>query len=100
MSALRSGCRLRQGDPATHSIQFPREIRMIRFSTLHRTVLALLTALAAPATFAADAWTEEGGNASGNAFNADQTLLGANTLDQMATLWSRFDLTDAYNVTP
>jgi outer membrane protein assembly factor BamB len=73
---------------------------MIKFSKRHGAVLALLTALAAPATFAADAWTEEGGNASGNAFNADQTLLGANTLDQMATLWSRFDLTDAYNVTP
>ena len=62
---------------------------MNKLSTLHGAVLALLTALAAPATFAADAWTEEGGNASGNAFNADQTLLGANTLDQMATLWSR-----------
>jgi outer membrane protein assembly factor BamB len=62
-------------------------------TALRRTVpaclLACATLLAAPASQAADEWSQDGGNASAGSDNADQSAIGTGNIDQLSPLWKR-----------
>ncbi|MFZ5549583.1 MAG: PQQ-binding-like beta-propeller repeat protein [Pseudomonadota bacterium] len=60
-----------------------------RRSFVAASVAASLLALVAAPTLAADAWSQQGGNAGATSHNADQSVLGPGNLAELTERWAR-----------